>query len=384
MDRCYPSLDVNVPSLPAYSSVQVYPHLFLSPLPIPPPLPALESAVLRVIALLPLPLSRPPTTCLVCDRAASRSHSLHDLRSVLRVVPTGWSPSFRLRPRSVALLLPPTLSAAHDASAAPSHGGTALVSSLTAHRSPELISGLRTLELCIGTPAPGSFDPTLNAVLRELMEVLRGLLKPSSTCNHNSHTAIRIPGDLGLNVRGLTKNREAHLFLAAVRAPSTRPAYLLEGGFCFICDAVPLLSDYPLPSLTIAPRPFSRSAYCYDTSRAVPSLTGGGTRRSRDPARALPSSESPCCRRLIKLVLPIYWGPEDPRALFTTAFIAPSSLPRAGVVYGKSTDHGFVREADDATDMKGMAALTQAASVSKISREEEGSTSSAMCYSCEV
>jgi len=45
--------------------------------------------------------------------------------------------------------------------------------------SSELISqGLRTLELCIDNLTPDFLDPTLNTVLRDLMEALHDLLKP--------------------------------------------------------------------------------------------------------------------------------------------------------------------------------------------------------------
>ena len=63
---------------------------------------------------------------------------------------------------------------------------------------PELISqGLRTLELCIDNLTPDFHDPTLNTVLRELMEALHGLLKPLPANHHHSHTTIRILGKLG-------------------------------------------------------------------------------------------------------------------------------------------------------------------------------------------
>ena len=62
----------------------------------------------------------------------------------------------------------------------------------------ELISqGLRTLELCIDNLTPDFLDPTLNTVLRELMEALHDLLKPLPGHHHHSHTTIRILGKLG-------------------------------------------------------------------------------------------------------------------------------------------------------------------------------------------
>ncbi|KAI0698576.1 hypothetical protein BC835DRAFT_1541792 [Cytidiella melzeri] len=64
--------------------------------------------------------------------------------------------------------------------------------------SPELVSqGLRTLELCIDNLQPDFLDPTLNSVLRELMEALHSHLKPLPANHHHAHTTIRILGKLG-------------------------------------------------------------------------------------------------------------------------------------------------------------------------------------------
>ncbi|KAL1742601.1 FAT domain-containing protein [Schizophyllum fasciatum] len=66
--------------------------------------------------------------------------------------------------------------------------------------------GLRTLELCIDNLTPDFLDPTLNNVLRELMEALHELLKPRPANHVFAHTAIRILGKLGgRNRRLLTK-----------------------------------------------------------------------------------------------------------------------------------------------------------------------------------
>lgn len=63
---------------------------------------------------------------------------------------------------------------------------------------PDLVTqGLRTLELCIDNLTPDFLDPTLNAVLRELMEALHDLLKPTPANHHHAHTTIRILGKLG-------------------------------------------------------------------------------------------------------------------------------------------------------------------------------------------
>jgi transformation/transcription domain-associated protein len=62
----------------------------------------------------------------------------------------------------------------------------------------ELVSqGLRTLELCIDNLTPDFLDPTLDTVLRELMEALHDLLKPLPSNHQHAHTTIRILGKLG-------------------------------------------------------------------------------------------------------------------------------------------------------------------------------------------
>ncbi|TFY60353.1 hypothetical protein EVJ58_g5210 [Rhodofomes roseus] len=63
---------------------------------------------------------------------------------------------------------------------------------------PEMVSqGLRTLELCIDNLTPDFLDPTLNTVLRDLMEALHKHLKPLPASHQHSHTTIRILGKLG-------------------------------------------------------------------------------------------------------------------------------------------------------------------------------------------
>jgi transformation/transcription domain-associated protein len=73
--------------------------------------------------------------------------------------------------------------------------------------SAELVSqGLRTLELCIDNLTPDFLDPTLNTVLRELMEALQNHLKPLPANHMHAHTTIRVLGKLGgRNRRLLTK-----------------------------------------------------------------------------------------------------------------------------------------------------------------------------------
>ena len=75
---------------------------------------------------------------------------------------------------------------------------------------PELVAqGLRTLELCIDNLTPDFLDPTLNTVLRELMEALQSHLKPLPANHLNAHTTLRILGKLGgRNRRLLEKDLE--------------------------------------------------------------------------------------------------------------------------------------------------------------------------------
>ncbi|CAK5275625.1 unnamed protein product [Mycena citricolor] len=62
----------------------------------------------------------------------------------------------------------------------------------------ELVAqGLRTLELCIDNLTPDFLDPTLNTVLRELMEALHSHLRPLPANHQLAHTIIRILGKLG-------------------------------------------------------------------------------------------------------------------------------------------------------------------------------------------
>ena len=75
----------------------------------------------------------------------------------------------------------------------------------------DLVSqGLRTLELCIDNLTPDFLDPTLNTVLRDLMEGLQNHLKPYPASHSHSHTTIRILGKLGGRNRRLL-NKEPTL-----------------------------------------------------------------------------------------------------------------------------------------------------------------------------
>ncbi|OBZ70424.1 Transcription-associated protein 1 [Grifola frondosa] len=74
----------------------------------------------------------------------------------------------------------------------------------------ELVSqGLRTLELCIDNLTPDFLDPTLNTVLRELMEALHNHLRPLPANHHHAHTTIRILGKLGGRNRKLLEKEPA-------------------------------------------------------------------------------------------------------------------------------------------------------------------------------
>ena len=85
---------------------------------------------------------------------------------------------------------------------------------------PELVAqGLRTLELCIDNLTPDFLDPTLNTVLRELMEALQSHLKPLPTNHHNAHTTLRILGKLGGRNRRLLE-REPELKYHHVSDPA--------------------------------------------------------------------------------------------------------------------------------------------------------------------
>lgn len=75
---------------------------------------------------------------------------------------------------------------------------------------PELVAqGLRTLELCIDNLTPDFLDPTLNTVLRDLMEALHSHLKPLPANHHHAHTTIRILGKLGGRNRRLLDKEPA-------------------------------------------------------------------------------------------------------------------------------------------------------------------------------
>ena len=85
---------------------------------------------------------------------------------------------------------------------------------------PELVAqGLRTLELCIDNLTPDFLDPTLNTVLRELMEALQSHLKPLPANHHNAHTTLRILGKLGGRNRRLLE-REPELKYHHVSDPA--------------------------------------------------------------------------------------------------------------------------------------------------------------------
>lgn len=82
--------------------------------------------------------------------------------------------------------------------------------------------GLRTLELCIDNLTPDFLDPTLNSVLRELMEALHELLRPLPANHHHSHTTIRILGKLGGRNRKLLEKEPLFVYRENVEPVKAR------------------------------------------------------------------------------------------------------------------------------------------------------------------
>ncbi|KAH9943440.1 atypical/PIKK/TRRAP protein kinase [Epithele typhae] len=88
---------------------------------------------------------------------------------------------------------------------------------------PELINqGLRTLELCIDNLTSDFLDPTLNGVLRELMEALHDLLKPLPANHHQAHITIRILGKLGGRNRKLLEKEPSFKFTQHIEQVKAR------------------------------------------------------------------------------------------------------------------------------------------------------------------
>lgn len=111
---------------------------------------------------------------------------------------------------------------------------------------PELVSqGLRTLELCIDNLTPDFLDPTLNIVLRDLMEALHSHLKPLPANHHHSHTTIRILGKLGGRNRRLL-DKEPVLKYHEYAEPAT--SRISFGGAVQAIELRPLV---PLASSTL-------------------------------------------------------------------------------------------------------------------------------------
>ncbi|EJF61235.1 atypical/PIKK/TRRAP protein kinase [Dichomitus squalens LYAD-421 SS1] len=95
----------------------------------------------------------------------------------------------------------------------------------------ELISqGLRTLELCIDNLTPDFLDPTLNTVLRELMEALHDLLKPLPGNHHHSHTTIRILGKLGGRNRKLLEKEPSFKYSQQTESVKARFSFGAQMG----------------------------------------------------------------------------------------------------------------------------------------------------------
>lgn len=128
--------------------------------------------------------------------------------------------------------------------------------------SPELASqGLRTLELCIDNLTPDFLDPTLNTVLRELMEALHSHLKPLPANHHHAHTTIRVLGKLGGRNRRLL-SKEPLLEHNAVARPAS--ILLSFGGTSEPIELGPM-SDFAARTLvkTTPPNPYCGYAYTF-------------------------------------------------------------------------------------------------------------------------
>ncbi|KAI6047148.1 hypothetical protein EDC04DRAFT_2864285 [Pisolithus marmoratus] len=128
--------------------------------------------------------------------------------------------------------------------------------------SPELASqGLRTLELCIDNLTPDFLDPTLNTVLRELMEALHSHLKPLPANHHHAHTTIRVLGKLGGRNRRLL-SKEPLLEYNSVAQPAS--IILSFGGTSEPVD-LGAMSDFAARTLvkTAPPNPYCGYAYTF-------------------------------------------------------------------------------------------------------------------------
>ncbi|KAI6151887.1 hypothetical protein BKA82DRAFT_2906299 [Pisolithus tinctorius] len=128
--------------------------------------------------------------------------------------------------------------------------------------SPELASqGLRTLELCIDNLTPDFLDPTLNTVLRELMEALHSHLKPLPANHHHAHTTIRVLGKLGGRNRRLL-SKEPLLEYNSVARPAS--IILSFGGTNEPVDLGAMSSFAALTLLkTPPPNPYCGYAYTF-------------------------------------------------------------------------------------------------------------------------
>lgn len=134
---------------------------------------------------------------------------------------------------------------------------------------PELASqGLRTLELCIDNLTPDFLDPTLNTVLRELMEALHSHLKPLPANHHHAHTTIRILGKLGGRNRRLLSKEPLLEY-----KPFSQPAEVMLsfGGMNELVD-LDAMSSLAARTLMKATLPSSQRAYAYTFLEACATL----------------------------------------------------------------------------------------------------------------
>ncbi|KAI0053544.1 FAT-domain-containing protein [Auriscalpium vulgare] len=145
--------------------------------------------------------------------------------------------------------------------------------------SPELVSqGLRTLELCIDNLTPDFLDPTLNTVLRELMEALQSHLRPLPINHHHAHTTLRILGKLGgRNRRLLDKEPELQF-----HHPSDPAKVLISFAANYESMELGSMSELAAKVLKKAATPYRIHAYTYLENCATVLFNDGLRGRDRE------------------------------------------------------------------------------------------------------
>ncbi|KAI0068843.1 FAT-domain-containing protein [Artomyces pyxidatus] len=145
--------------------------------------------------------------------------------------------------------------------------------------STELVAqGLRTLELCIDNLTPDFLDPTLNTVLRELMEALQSHLRPLPANHQNAHTTLRILGKLGgRNRRLLDKEPELKY-----HHPSDPATILISFGGNYEGMDLGAMSTLATRVLKKPASPYRTHAYKYLEGCATVLLSDGLRGRDRE------------------------------------------------------------------------------------------------------